>query len=123
VNASNAFGLAAGAQLFFTGTGGDAGTAPSQLSITPRRTSVTQARAVKIDLRLTPPSAGALVTVRARNVHTHNWSTAASRLMPVTGRLTISYRVTRTTQFVAQWGGDGDVVGAGSPAVTIVKKR
>jgi hypothetical protein len=122
VDASNAFGLAPGAQLFYTSTGGDAGATASKLSLTPRRTSVTHARTVKIDLKLTPAAAGALVTVRARNVRTHNWTTAASRVMPLTGRLTISYRVTHTTQLVAQWAGSGDVNGAGSPAATIVKR-
>jgi photosystem II stability/assembly factor-like uncharacterized protein len=121
-DASNAFGLAADSQLFYTGTGGDAGSTPSKLTITPRRTAVTHARDVRIDLKLTPATAGALVTVRARNARTHNWTTVATRVMPLNGKLTISYRVTHTTQLVAQWRGNGDVIGAGSPAATIVKR-
>jgi hypothetical protein len=38
------------------------------------------------------------------------------------GKFSISYRVTHTTQLVAQWRGSGDVNGAGSPVAAIVKK-
>jgi photosystem II stability/assembly factor-like uncharacterized protein len=121
-DASNAFALAGGSRLFYTGTGGDAGTTPSKLTLTPRRSSVTRSGKVRVAVKLTPAAEGALVTVFARNVRTHNWTTAASRPMPATGKLTISYRVTHTTQLVAQWRGSGDVSGAGSPVVTIVKR-
>ena len=64
----------------------------------------------------------ASVTVFARNARTHNWTVVGSRRTSATGKFTISYRVTHTTQLVAQWRGSGDVNGAGSPTVTIVKK-
>jgi hypothetical protein len=121
-DASNAFGLAAGTKLFYTGTSGDPGTTPSTLSITPRRSAVTNPRAVKIDGKLTPAVEGSWVTVLARNVRTHNWTVVGSRRASATGRFTISYGVTHTTELVAQWRGGGDVNGAGSPVVTIVKR-
>jgi hypothetical protein len=62
------------------------------------------------------------VTVLARDVATHDWTVVGTRRASATGRFTISYRVSHTTQLVAQWRGDGSVNGAGSPAVTIVKR-
>ena len=121
-DASNAFGLAAGSKLFYTGTAGDPGTTSSKLTLTPRRTAVINPRSVKIDGTLTPALEGASVTVLARNARTHNWSVVGSRRASATGKFTISYRVTHTTELVAQWRGSGDVNGAGSPVATIVKK-
>jgi photosystem II stability/assembly factor-like uncharacterized protein len=122
IDPSTAFGLTGGTQLFYTGTGGDVGGTASKLKLTPRRSAVTNARAVKIDGKLTPGIAGASITVLARNVRTHNWSVVGTRHANATGKFAISYRVTHTTQLVAQWRGSGDVSGAGSPVATIVKK-
>jgi photosystem II stability/assembly factor-like uncharacterized protein len=119
---NTAFGLAGGTRFFYTGTGGDAGSTASKLKLTPRRSAVTNARSVKIDGRLIPAVDGASITVLARNVRTHNWSVVGTRHASATGKFSIPYRVTHTTQLVAQWRGSGDVNGAGSPVAAIVKR-
>ena len=122
IDPSDAFGLAGGTQFFYTGTGGDAGGTASKLKLTPRRSAVTSARSVKVDGKLTPGVQGASITVLARNARTHNWSVVGTRHANAAGEFSISYRVTHTTQLVAQWPGSADVNGAGSPVATIVKK-
>jgi photosystem II stability/assembly factor-like uncharacterized protein len=118
-----AFGLAAGYEFFYTTTGGDLAAASSSLTITPTRTSVARSRLVKITGTLTPAVEGAPVAVLARNASSHSWSVAGETTASAAGTFTISYRVRHTTQLVAQWRGDADAGGAGSPVVTIVKKR
>src|SRR3954452_13360525 len=121
-DALTGFGLAGGSKLFYTSTGGDAGTAGSTLSLRPRRSAVRNVRSVKIDGRLTPAVEGASIAVLARNASTHEWSVLGTRRVAGTGKFTISLRVSGTTQLVAQWRGSGDVNGAGSPVATIVKR-
>lgn len=122
IDPSTAFGLAGGRQIFYTATGGGAGATASQLKLTPRRSAVTNARSVKIDGKLTAGVQGVPIMVLARDVSTHNWSVVGIRYANGAGRFSISYRVTHTTQLVAQWRGAGDVNGAGSPVATIVKR-
>jgi photosystem II stability/assembly factor-like uncharacterized protein len=119
---STAFGLAAGSELFYTDSGGDQAATPSSLTITPARSSVTHTRRVKITGSLAPPVAGAPVVVLARNANSHRWTVVGQPTASATGTFTTSYRVSHTTQLVAQWSGSTGVNGAGSRLVTIRKR-
>jgi photosystem II stability/assembly factor-like uncharacterized protein len=119
---THGFGIAAGAQFFYTSTGGDADATPSLLTLTPRRSVVHNARGVKVDGWLTPSPAGAVVTVLARNARTHRWTVLGTRHATGSGKFSITCPVSQTTQLVAQWPGGGGLSGAGSPVATIVKK-
>jgi hypothetical protein len=63
------------------------------------------------------------VAVMTRDVKTGRWSLVDAPRVSSTGTFTTSYQVSRTRQFVAQWSGDADHNGDGSPAITIVKKN
>ena len=67
---------------------------------------------------LKPAHGGETVVISRREGRGSRW-----RFRPVTvsasGRFTVFSAVTRTATFVAQWGGDADHRGAGSPAVTV----
>jgi photosystem II stability/assembly factor-like uncharacterized protein len=119
---STAFGLAAGSELFYTGTGGDQSTTASTLTITPKLKSVRRSRSVKITGILVPAVAGAPVVVLARGARSHRWTVVGEPTTSATGTFTTSHRVSHTTQLVAQWSGNTDVNGAGSPVVTIRKR-
>jgi hypothetical protein len=120
---SNAFALAAGSELFYTGSGGEQGSAASTLALVPRVTTVTRARPVKITGTLAPAAEGATVAVLARDASSHRWTVAGEPTVSADGTFTLSYRVRHTTQLVAQWSGGGDLNGAGSAVVTIAKRK
>lgn len=121
-DAVSGFGLAGGAQFFYTSTGGDADATPSLLTLAPRRTLVRHARRVKVDGWLTPAPAGAAVTVLARNASTHTWTVLGTRRTSGSGKFSITCPVSQTTQLVAQWPGGGGLTGSGSRVATIVEK-
>jgi photosystem II stability/assembly factor-like uncharacterized protein len=122
-DAASGFGLAAGSQLFYTGTGGDPGSIPSTITLKPKRTSVTRSRPVRLDGRLSPALPGATVAVLALNPSTHAWTVAGQPRVAADGTFKLSYRVRHTTRLVAQWQGDVALSGDGSPVVTIAKRK
>lgn len=120
--AATAFSLGGPSDLFYTTTGGDQGTATA-VTIKATRKTVTKTRAVKITGRLTPTVAGARIQISARNPKTNSWRLVDVATVSSTGTFTTSYRVSRTSQLVAQWRGDADHNGDGSPAITITKQK
>jgi photosystem II stability/assembly factor-like uncharacterized protein len=117
-----AFGLGGSSDLFYTTTGGDAGD-QTELTIASKVKSVKKPRVVKITGKLSPTVAGANVTVSTRDPKTNRWTAVGAPKVSSTGTFTTSFRITRTRQFVAQWRGDADHNGDGSPAIAIVKKK
>jgi photosystem II stability/assembly factor-like uncharacterized protein len=117
--------LTGGHEIFVTSTGGLAPSA-SKLTLSlsgPQR--ITRARLrnahgrVGLRGRLSPAQGGEAVIVshreRGRSVWVHQRVTVASN---GSFALTVS-GVSSTTDFVAQWGGEGALAGAGTPAVTV----
>ncbi len=122
-DATTAFGLAGGSDLFYTSTGGDQSAVASTVTIAPKLRVVHRTRTVKINGRLTPVVEGARVAVLARNPTTHGWRVVGRPAVSATGTFSTSMTIRHTTPLVAQWSGTADVRGDGSPVVTIVKKR
>jgi hypothetical protein len=124
--ATNAFalgrrGAGRNADLFRTETGGDQGTA-STISL--RRSKSRFGRRggrVRLTVSLNPSVSGARVALFART-GSGRWSLIRGGLTTA-GKLTVSRRVRRTTQFVAQWYGDADRQGDGSPIGTVTVRR
>ncbi len=69
-----------------------------------------------------PVVSGARVAVFARSARSTRWTLLADGLTTA-GRITVDTRVRATTQFVAQWFGDADRNGDGSPVTTVTVKR
>jgi photosystem II stability/assembly factor-like uncharacterized protein len=122
-DAATGFGLASGSQLFYTATGGDPSSIPSTLTLKPKRKSVTRTQRVRVNGKLSPAVPGAPVAVLARNATTHAWTVAAQPRVAADGTFTFLYPVSHSTQLVAQWRGDIDLSGDGSPVVTISKNK
>jgi photosystem II stability/assembly factor-like uncharacterized protein len=119
--AATAFSLGGPSDLFYTSTGGDQGAATA-VTIKAAKKVVTKTRSVKITGSLVPTVAGAQVQISARNPKNNKWRIVGVATVSSAGTFTTSYRVTRTSQLVAQWRGDADHNGDGSPAITITKK-
>lgn len=120
--ASTAFALGGTSDLFYTTFGGDAGT-PTTLTIASKTKRIKKTKTVKITGRLSPTVAGADVVVSARDPKTNRWRRVGVPTVSSSGTFTSTFRVSRTTQFVAQWRGDADNNGDGSPAITVVKTK
>ena len=115
VSGPSAFGLAATGDLFATTTGGDLGH-PSILSIRASRRSLRGSGRVRIDGRLTPHEGGEIVRVAMRS--SGGWSSQSVEVA-ADGTFTTSWRVRRTSVFVAQWRGDHDHAGDGTAALKV----
>ncbi len=120
--AGTAFSLGGPSDLFYTAVGGDQG-GVTAVTIKAAKKVVTKTRSVKIKGRLAPSVAGARIQISARNPKINEWRVVAVATVSSTGTFTTSYRVARTSQIVAQWRGDADHNGDGSPAITITKKK
>ena len=121
-DATAAFALGLGAELFYTNSGGAPSSVASSLTLTPRRRVVNRVQRVRLTGKLTPAMPGASVVVFARAVPAGKWRVVSTPAVGADGSFTTSVRVRRTTQVVAQWRGDVAVAGAGSHAVTIRKR-
>ncbi len=67
--------------------------------------------------RLRGAEGGEVVTLYASGLPAQTLTVAS------TGTFSASVRIRRTTRFVAQWGGDGVRAGAGTPALTVARRR
>jgi photosystem II stability/assembly factor-like uncharacterized protein len=121
-SANGAFALGGVSDLFYTGGGGDQGPATA-LTIASRTKSVRKAKRVKITGRLAPTVAGASVQVLARESGSESWTVVDVATVSSTGTFTTSFRVRASTTFVAQWRGDADHNGDGSPVLTIKRAK
>jgi photosystem II stability/assembly factor-like uncharacterized protein len=104
-------------ELLSTTIGGDQGEA-SSLRLSTKRRSLSRRGTVKVTGRLRPAEGAEQVLVSMRRAGTARWShtlvTVAS-----SGSFTTTWRVSRTSYFVAQWSGDDDRNGAGSRVLTV----
>jgi photosystem II stability/assembly factor-like uncharacterized protein len=112
--------LAGANSLFSTSTGGDAGT-PSKLTLRTKKRKLRKAATIKITGRLSPPEGGEQAVVSMREARGKKWS---SRRVTIAsnGSFTTSWKVKRTSIFVAQWIGDDDRAPDGSSVLTVTVK-
>jgi photosystem II stability/assembly factor-like uncharacterized protein len=118
---NTAFLLAGDNSLFSTSTGGDAGT-PSNLTIRTKKRKLGKAATIKITGKLSPPEGGEQAVVSMREASGKKWT---SRRVTVAsnGSFTTSWKVKRTSLFVAQWLGDDDRASDGSKVLTVTVGR
>jgi photosystem II stability/assembly factor-like uncharacterized protein len=123
---TNAFALATGegrgADLFRTDTGGDLGDA-STITVRPSAKRLNRAGVVRLTIQLAPAVSGARVALFERSGKSGRWTVVQDGLTVGGGKLVVDRRIRATTQFVAQWAGDADRNGDGSPAVTVAVGR
>jgi photosystem II stability/assembly factor-like uncharacterized protein len=115
-----AFALAGPSDLFYTTSGGDQGP-QTTLTLKPVQKRVKKTTRVKLTGKLDPKVAGARLTVYSRPAKSNAWSVVDRPTVSASGTYNTAKRVTTTTYFVAQWRGDADHNGDGSPAVKVVK--
>jgi photosystem II stability/assembly factor-like uncharacterized protein len=106
--------------LLFTTTGGDQGD-PSSLRLRTKKRRLARAATIKVTGRLSPAEGGERVVVSMRRGGSARWRHTVATVAS-SGSFTTSWRVSRTSHFVAQWSGDDDRSGAGSRQLT-VKRR
>jgi photosystem II stability/assembly factor-like uncharacterized protein len=116
-----AFLLADSSMLLFTTTGGDRGE-PSKVALRAARRTVKRRSVIRLTGRVRGASAGARVVVARRERGESGWAhqeaTVASN-----GTFTTRWRIDKTAAFVAQWAGDEDSAGDGSPALVVRARR
>jgi photosystem II stability/assembly factor-like uncharacterized protein len=123
--ATSAFALGVGegrgADLFRTDTGGDQGQV-STITVKPSAKRIRRPGTVRLTVQLAPSVSGVQVALFERAGKSSTWRLV--RQGPTTaGKLTIDRRVRATTRYVAQWYGDADRNGDGSPITTVTLKR
>jgi photosystem II stability/assembly factor-like uncharacterized protein len=110
-----------GADLFRTDTGGDQGDV-SAITVKPSAKRLKKAGTVRLTVQLAPSVSGVQVALFKRASKGKSWSLV--RQGPTTaGKLTVDTKVKASTQFVAQWYGDADRNGDGSPVTTVAVKK
>ena len=124
---ATAFALGVGqgrnADLFHTDAGGDQGAA-SAITAKPSVKHLKKAGTVRVTVQLSPSVSGVPVALFSRSGKSAVWS-LVRRANTIAGKLTVDVTVRATTRFVAQWPGDADRNGDGSPitTVTLAKKK
>ena len=106
-------------QLFGTATGGDAGSA-SRLTLTTRTKRITKRtlrrarNLVTVTGTLTGAQGGEQIVVSRRDAKGTRWTSEIVAAGANGGSFTATFRVTRSSYFVAQWAGDSGRTGAGT---------
>ncbi len=113
----SAFAVAGTNHLLATDRGGDVGERTT-LTLSIRRQRPGRPGVITIAGTLTPARGGETVLVSKREGRSSRWSFRAVTVSS-SGRFSVFTNVTRTTAFVAQWSGDDEHVGAGTPVVTV----
>jgi photosystem II stability/assembly factor-like uncharacterized protein len=113
--------LADSRTLLFTKTGGDRGD-QSKVTLHTKRRKVRRRSSIRITGKVSGASGGAAVVVSRRERGERGW---ASRTATVAsnGTFTTTWKLTKTAAFVAQWAGDADSTGDGSPPLVVHAKR
>ena len=110
--------------LFFTTSGGDAGT-PAALKISTRSTRLTRRRLrgqhgmVTLDGVLTGAQGGEQIVVSRRNLRGGNWQHQTVTAGANGGSFTTSWRIGASSVFVAQWAGDSGRASLGSKVLRV----
>jgi hypothetical protein len=113
--------LAGTNSLLATTTGGDAGTA-SKLSLRTKKRKLRRPGSIKVTGKLSPPEGGEQAVVSMREARGLRWSSKTVTIAS-NGTFTTSWKVRRTSLFVAQWRGDDDRTGDGSGVLTVKIRR
>jgi photosystem II stability/assembly factor-like uncharacterized protein len=122
------YALVGGNHFFFTASGGDAGN-PTALSLKTTKRSYTKKTLKKAKGRVTIsgtlPGAvgGEQIVVARRDLSGTLWSQQIVTAGANGGSFTTSWRISRSSVFVAQWAGDSGRRGAGSVPLAISVKR
>jgi photosystem II stability/assembly factor-like uncharacterized protein len=117
-------GASASRQLFFTGTGGDAG-APSPLKIkaTPSKFTKRTLKKTKGKVTISGTLAGAIggerVTISARAINGVDWSSRTVTAGANGGSFSATFNIKNPAVFVAQWAGDSGRNGAGTAPLSV----
>ena len=112
-----AYALVGSNEMKATDNGGDAAE-PSTLTLTTKTRALRRKTKIRLDGRLTPAAPGAQVEVVMRDA-TNNRVSRATATVRSDGKFSASFTVSRTSYFVAQWAGDSDRNGDGSPALRV----
>ena len=110
--------------LFFTGSGGDAGTA-SSLALGTGSRSITKKRlkriggAVSVRGTLEGAQGGEQIVVSARSAGSTRWTSRVVTAGANGGSFTATFPISRSTVFVAHWAGDSGRQGAGSKVLRV----
>lgn len=116
-----AFLLADSGRLLFTTSGGDRGES-SKVTIRTARRTVRRGTVIRVRGRVRGARAGARVLVARRDRGESGWAYQGAAVAS-NGTFTTRWRVAKTAAFVAQWAGDEDSAGDGSPALVVRTKR
>lgn len=134
-DASHAFTLllARGAQtsrqLFFTGSGGDAGAAsPLTIKASPSKLTAKKLRSTRGKITVSGTLAGAIggeqVTISSRPVNGIAWTSRTVTVGANGGSFSATFKITGPSVFVAQWAGDSGRNGAGTkPTLVKITKK
>jgi hypothetical protein len=121
--AGTAFALDSAQDLFGTTGGGDQGT-PTAVTLRASRTKLAKPGNVKISGRLSPGVTEAPITLFVRSARSPIWRTVGVESVSGSGTFTAALgKVKRTSYVVAQWPGDADHNGDGSPPLKITVRN
>ncbi len=112
---NRAWALTTTGDIFTTTTSGRTAV-PSLLTITSSKPAVRKGQTVRVTGRLKGAEGGEQVTLYATGLPARTLTVASSDTFSAT------FRITKTTTFVAQWAGDGIRSGDGTPAL-VVRRR
>jgi hypothetical protein len=115
------FALATDGSLFFTTSGGDAGR-PSSLTLSTSRKKFRGRRTIQVSGTVRGAAAGSSVLVGRRYRRESGWDHQVATVGS-NGTFRTTWKMTRTTTFVAQWIGDDDQAGDGSAPLRVTVKR
>jgi photosystem II stability/assembly factor-like uncharacterized protein len=107
--------------LLFTTTGGDQGD-PSSLRLTTSHHRIRRSTRIKVRGKLSPAEGGERVVVSVRRKGSARWNHTVVTVAS-SGSFTTTWKVSRTSYFVAQWSGDDDRAGAGSRQLSVARAR
>jgi photosystem II stability/assembly factor-like uncharacterized protein len=127
-DATHAFGIVAAGpvqrQLFFTGSGGDAGAASSlTLKASPasftKRTLTKAKGKVTISGRLAGAVGGERITIAARALNGTDWTARTVTAGANGGSFSATFNIRHAAVFVGQWAGDSGRAGVGSKPLRV----
>jgi hypothetical protein len=126
--AQQAYALVGENHLFFTASGGDAGVPSALTTETPIRNFTARGlKKAKGRVTVTGTLAGAVggeqIVVSRRDLAGSRWTHQTVTAGANGGRFTTSWKISRSSVFVAQWAGDSGRRGAGSAALVVTVKK
>ncbi len=118
---SGAFLLADSRTFLFTTTGGDRGD-PSKVTLRTKRRTVRRRSVIRLTGRVSGARGAAQVVVSRRERGERGWVSQTATVAS-NGAFTTTWKLVKTATFVAQWAGDQDSAGDGSPPLVVRAKR